>query len=60
MLMALQLHPYIKAVVDQYKHKIPKEHLKRFAKEVCQSLSRSTILLLTLSTDSQEARRKRL
>ncbi|KAJ5540577.1 hypothetical protein N7494_005653 [Penicillium frequentans] len=35
------LHPYIKAVVDQYKHKIPKEHLKRFAKETAKKLVES-------------------
>lgn len=29
-----QLFPHIKGVVDQYKHKIPKDDLKRFAKEV--------------------------
>ncbi|CAG8036179.1 unnamed protein product [Penicillium salamii] len=28
------LFPHIKGVVDQYKHKIPKDDLKRFAKEV--------------------------
>ena len=31
---AAQLFPLIKPVVDQYKHKIPDHHLKRFAKEV--------------------------
>ncbi|KAJ5641525.1 WW/Rsp5/WWP [Penicillium lividum] len=35
------LHPHIKAVVDQYKHKIPKEHLKRFAKETAKKLVES-------------------
>jgi len=30
----MQLFPHIKGVVDQYKHKIPKDDLKRFAKEV--------------------------
>ncbi|KAJ5081352.1 hypothetical protein NUU61_009616 [Penicillium alfredii] len=35
---ASQLHPYIKHVVDQYKHKIPKDHLKRFAKETAKKL----------------------
>ncbi|KAJ5080969.1 Histone-lysine N-methyltransferase H3 lysine-36 specific [Penicillium angulare] len=28
------LHPHIKSVVDQYKNKIPKEDLKRFAKDL--------------------------
>ncbi|KAJ6122610.1 Histone-lysine N-methyltransferase H3 lysine-36 specific [Penicillium capsulatum] len=32
------LHPHIKPVVDQYKHRIPKEHLKRFAKETAKKL----------------------
>ncbi|KAJ5888938.1 hypothetical protein N7495_008979 [Penicillium taxi] len=32
------MFPYIKVVVDQYKHKIPKEHLKRFAKETATKL----------------------
>ncbi|KAJ5693397.1 Histone-lysine N-methyltransferase H3 lysine-36 specific [Penicillium macrosclerotiorum] len=32
------LHPHIKHVVDQYKHKIPKDHLKRFAKETAKKL----------------------
>ncbi|CAL5874083.1 uncharacterized protein PFLUO_LOCUS8370 [Penicillium psychrofluorescens] len=32
------LHPYIKHVVDQYKHKIPRDHLKRFAKETAKKL----------------------
>ncbi|KAJ5466709.1 Histone-lysine N-methyltransferaseH3 lysine-36 specific [Penicillium diatomitis] len=32
------LHPTIKHVVDQYKHKLPKEDLKRFAKETAKKL----------------------
>ncbi|KAJ5169172.1 Histone-lysine N-methyltransferase H3 lysine-36 specific [Penicillium canariense] len=32
------LHPTIKHVVDQYKHKIPKDDLKRFAKETAKKL----------------------
>ncbi|KAJ5736542.1 uncharacterized protein N7483_001667 [Penicillium malachiteum] len=32
------LHPHIKSVVDQYKNKIPKEDLKRFAKETAKKL----------------------
>ncbi|KAJ5728055.1 hypothetical protein N7493_004385 [Penicillium malachiteum] len=32
------LHPHIKSVVDQYKNKIPKDDLKRFAKETAKKL----------------------
>ncbi|KAJ5953469.1 hypothetical protein N7454_000365 [Penicillium verhagenii] len=32
------LYPHVKAVVDKYKHKIPKDDLKRFAKEAATKL----------------------
>ncbi|CAI7580258.1 unnamed protein product [Penicillium discolor] len=35
------LFPHIKPVVDQYKHKIPAHHLKRFAKETAKKLVES-------------------
>ncbi|CAG8124305.1 unnamed protein product [Penicillium olsonii] len=35
------LFPHIKGVVDQYKHKIPKDDLKRFAKETAKKLVES-------------------
>ncbi|KAJ5446772.1 WW/Rsp5/WWP [Penicillium cf. griseofulvum] len=35
------LFPHIKPVVDQYKHKIPDHHLKRFAKETAKKLVES-------------------
>ncbi|KAJ5872241.1 WW/Rsp5/WWP [Penicillium soppii] len=35
------LFPHIKSVVDQYKHKIPKDDLKRFAKETAKKLVES-------------------
>ncbi|KAJ5787049.1 WW/Rsp5/WWP [Penicillium paradoxum] len=35
------LFPFIKPVVDQYKHKIPDHHLKRFAKEIAKKLVES-------------------
>lgn len=41
MLSLIQIHPYVKYVVDKFKKKLPKEDLKRYAKEV-----RNTVLRL--------------
>lgn len=30
----MQLHPHIKHVMDKFKHKLPKDELKRYAKDV--------------------------
>ncbi|KAL8872673.1 MAG: hypothetical protein Q9174_001736 [Haloplaca sp. 1 TL-2023] len=35
------LHPCIKSVVDKYKHKLPKDDLKRFAKQIAKKLVES-------------------
>lgn len=35
--MPLQLFPHIKSVMDKYKHKLPRDDLKRFGKQVCTS-----------------------
>lgn len=32
--MGVQLFPHIKYVVDKFKHKLPKDDLKRYAKDV--------------------------
>lgn len=32
----MQIHPYVKYVVDKFKKKLPKDDLKRYAKEVRQ------------------------
>jgi SET domain-containing protein len=34
-LIRMQLFPHIKYVVDKYKHKLPRDDLKKFAKQVC-------------------------
>lgn len=34
-LIVVQLFPHIKYVMDKFKSKLPKDDLKRFAKEVC-------------------------
>jgi hypothetical protein len=34
----MQLFPHIKYVVDKFKHKLPKEDLKRYAKDVSRLL----------------------
>lgn len=40
-LTANQLYPYISHVVNKYKHKIPKDDLKRFAKDIAKKLVNS-------------------
>lgn len=41
----MQLYPHVKYVVDKFKHKLPKEDLKRYAKEV-----RATCWIVEAST----------
>jgi ribosomal protein L21E len=64
----MQLFPHIKYVVDKFKHKLPKEDLKRYAKDVSQlmkpfntpDLVHVLIRASCLSLGCQEARQLRL